>query len=364
MLDKIIDIFGDNGTYVSLNPEFMENLITNARMHFQDYKELAYFINCSCGHLFRYKRNPNVAASIDKISKLLELTKTTLNKKDIKYIQRSKSGYPMPSYVAFSEKPWKIIDDWSHYILGSIAADGNVHKGVIGFKISPNDVEFSAMHVYGLLNLAERIHQRYVNIYIGIDRGERLGKPTTSVALASITLTSFFEKILGLRLDTNYNVPHWVYNNKSFFSWLGGVTDGDGNIWKSGRDKPYWFWRVFNGGIEPLIEIKKNLSVFVKTEARARFEGKGKYVFAIQKLEFIKEIFPKILPYTIIENKRENIIRALDDLENKGYRIEIPDKQRNTRNPIMDNVVDFLKERGLLTKLQNWEKLECYGKVL
>jgi hypothetical protein len=41
-----------------------------------------------------------------------------------------------------------------------------------------------------------------------------------------------------------------------------------------------------------------------------------------------------------------------------------PEKLRNTRNPIMDKAVDFLRERELSAKFQIWEKLESYGEII
>lgn len=365
ILERIKELFGERGTYIALNPDVIKKLVIEARESFKDYEGLAESLGCSHTYTFRYKRGEKIAISVDKIVKLLEITNSSLRKEDISYIQKSRSGYRMPSDFIFSEIPWRKIDGWSNYLLGAIATDGNVHKGVIGFKISPDDVEFSAMQAYCLLRLAERIHGSDASISVGIDKGKRLGKPTTSIALSSTTMTIFFEHVLKVRLGTGYNVPHWLNNDrKSMFSWLGGITDGDGNVWKSGKNKDYWFWRIFNGSIEPLNEISQLVNRLVEIKAIPRYEGKGKYVFAVQKLDFCKEIFPKVLPYIIIERKRENIIRAIDDLEDRGYEIEIPDIQRNTRNPVMDRVVDFLRERDYLNRFQNWEKLECYGKVI
>lgn len=364
MLNKITEIFGEKGSYIALRPDVMRKLIVESRKKFQSYNELGKFLGCSDTYLCQYKRNKSVAVSIDKIIKLLKINNIILTESDFNYIQRSRSGYRMPLEIIFSEKQWSILDDWDHYILGAIATDGCVYKGNIYFKISPKDVEFSAVQIYNLVKLAEKIHQQHVNIYVGIDRGKRLGEPTTSVTLGSISLILFLQKVLVLNFSTDYNIPGWFDSNSEFvYSWLAGVTDGDVDIW---RDKnkygSYWFWRISNGAINSLENIKLLLERYVTSfNTIPRLESQGKYVLRIQHIKFCQKLFPKILPYVIIERKRRRIIEALDYLTEKGLDVKIPEKQRTTRNPIMNKVVEFLRERGLLEKLQNWERLESYG---
>jgi len=305
-------------------------------------------------------------ASIDRIMKLLEITNTVLDKNDFAYVQRKGSGYRMPANLIFSENPWSILNDWDYYVLGAIATDGSIHKSNIYFKISPKDVEFSAAYLFNLTNFAEKIHQQRVHLYVGLDKSKRLGGPMNSITLGSKGFIIFLQKILSLSLKTNYNVPNFDSEKYSLYSWLGGLTDGDGYIWRHKNEYGlYWFWDVSNGNIEPLKRIKLFLDdSVVKTFREPSFQGKGKYSLRITNMRFCSIFFPKILPYIIIERKRKRIIQALDYLSDKGFDIKVPEKQRNTRNPIMDNVVVFLREREWLTKLQNYEKLETYGEIL
>jgi len=349
---------------VTLKPEILRKLVLDAHKVIGNYQKLGNMIGCSETEFCRYKKHVSKAVSVNRLSKLSNISGITFDKDDIVGIQRGKLGYKIPFSLVFSEKIWSILDEWDHYILGAIATDGSVYKGNIYFKISPRDVEFSAVQIYSLAKMAEKIHQQHVNIYVGIDRGKKFGEPTTSVALSSISLIIFLQKVLGLNFSTNYNVPEWFNSNSEYlYPWLAGVTDGDGYVWKTeNKYGAYWFWDITNGNINPLNEIKQILEKYVaKFETNPKSEGRGKYKLRIQHIELCRKLFPKILPYIVIERKRRRIIEALDYLAGKGFDIKIPEKQRDTRNPIIDKAVEFLKERNLFKKIQNWERLEVYG---
>ena len=78
----------------------------------------------------------------------------------------------------------------------------------------------------------------------------------------------------------------------------------------------------------------------------------------------MSKYFSDILPYIFIERKRERIIQALDYFKDRGHKVKIPKKQRNTRHPKMDEIVEFLKDEKYLKKLVNWHRLETFGKTI
>lgn len=180
-----------------------------------------------------------------------------IKENDILKLQRHK--YILPACLLFLKNPPSIFDSWDNYLLGSIASDGCVFNNTIFFHINPEDVEFSAIQVYTLAKLGEKIHDQDTHISIGIDKGKGWGKPTTMVALSSIMLITFFERILKVKFGTNYSIPYWLFENEiAIYPWLAGLIDGDGYIWRS-KDKyrEKWFLDIYNGNDEPLLNLKR-----------------------------------------------------------------------------------------------------------
>lgn len=305
--------------------------------------------------------------SPQKLLNLQKITSEDITNDNILYIQHGKSrSYKIPGKLIFGDYS-SDLTEWDHYILGAIASDGTVFNGNIYFKINPDDVEFSATQAYCLINLAEKFHEQKVNLYIGVDKSKKFGRPTTSIALCDSTFVSFLKNILKLNLGTDFNMPYWLFENKGFVNpWLSGLTDGDGDIcYFQDKYRIQWFWRLSNGNMKPLKIVKEVLIKFYSSfDASPRLDSGNKYSLRTSNYDFLVNLFTKILPYVILERKRERIIKTLDYFRQKGFDIKVSEKQRTTRNPIMDKVVEFLRERNLLARLQNWEKLETYGKEL
>jgi hypothetical protein len=362
VIDEILKKLNRKKLYIKLKPATLRKILEKARSVYGTYKTLYKSIGLSEPRFFEIKRKELTAISSDKLSALLNIVKLELAQDDIIEIKSRPSGYSLPAKLLFIENPFSILDEWDNYLLGAIASDGSVHNGHIYLRTTPYDVEFSAIQIYTLAKLAEKIHGKSVNISVGISKHKGFGQVQlmNSVSISSIMLTLFLQEVLKLKFGTNYSIPHWLYSNKSIFPWLAGLIDGDGCISTEGKTNK-WYLEVDNGSLSPLIELKellaKNIYPFRAEPRKEKLTNK--FLLRTSNKEFFRHLFTSLLPFIIIERKRENIIKVLDSLN-----VKIRQEQRTTRNPIMDKVVGFLKERNLLTKLQNWEKLETYGKEL
>lgn len=369
MLKTLEDNFG-NKLYITLKPEILKELVETARNKTQSYVELARLCNCHSTQFCSYRRGIKRATNYKMISKLVKIGNYSIKKEDILGIIRTCRGYDLKGNLIFMEKPWKIFDEWDHYLLGCLASDGYVGKGNFYFRQTIKDVEFSALQIFTLYNLVKKIHSKKIHFYIYPDSSKRFGGVQNRMIFSSILLEIFFNKILDLRFDTDYNAPSWFsYDNSNIYAWLAGLTDGDGYIVNNYNKKwnyDRWNWRLFNGNINPFYAIKDLLEKIynIQINSRPRLDTKNKYIFSLGSMEILSKFLPKILPYIVIRRKRERIIQAIDHLNKKGFDIKIPENQRTTRNPIMGEVVRFLKERNLIEKLVNWEELESYGKNL
>jgi len=370
MIDKILKIFEKEKLFITIKPEILREIVEKGRNIHGTYKELAKVSKVSSSSLHRFTKNVPIAVSSNLLIDLTNSVGAIINKDNIIKIQTNNTSYPLSAKMLFLKYPFSILDELDYYLLGAIASDGSVYSRKISLRISPEDVEFSAIQIFTLTKLAEKVHRQDVHISIGIDRGKKkFGKPTTDVYISSSIFQIFLEKILKVNFGTNYSVPYWLYANKEFvYPWLAGLADGDGYIWRNinkyGNEE--WFLRIDNGSSEPLSNIKKLLTKQIcdfSSEPRQK-KGTNDFVLTIATTKILQEVFPRMLPFVFIEQKRERIIQALDYLQQKGIDTKIPESQRTTRNPVMDKIVEFLKERNLLAKLQNWEKLETYGKKL
>lgn len=363
MINKITKKLGKEKLYVTINPEVLREMIENAKIVCGTYKEVYQRLGICESSIFKMKRGNPTAVSSHTILNLMNLTNMKITLSDIIDIRSRPSGYSLPANLIFMKNPFYILNDWDNYLLGAIASDGSICDGHIYLRIAPYDVEFSAVQIYTLANLTERINKESVKITIGTSECEGFGKIgiLNSVSMGNIMLTIFLENILKVKLNTNYSIPYWLYSNRQLsYPWLAGLIDGDGCV-SINKNKDKWYLEISNGNVSPLTELK-NLLVqnicYFKTKPRKE-KLTEKYLLRTSSNKLFQKLAPKILPFVIIERKRERIIQVLDHLN-----IKIPKMQRTTRNSVMDEVVKFLKERNLLTRLQNWEKLETYGKDL
>ncbi|MAG20026.1 hypothetical protein CL618_01170 [archaeon] len=368
---NIIENFFSNKCYVLLEPSFLTELVETARKKVSSFSKLSEISDIYPTTFSTYKNSKERAISFSKLAILLDISQLKLFKDHILSVRTSRSGYNLSSKILFNDKSWKIFDKWDHYLLGVLASDGHVFNSNFYFRQTIKDVEFSAVQIFTLFNLVKKIHynDKKIHFYITEDKSSRYGGPQNKIIFSSAPFNIFLSDILSMKFDTNYSIPFWLDSNKSYaYSWLGGLTDGDGSVIHSYDKKYNRFisrWDICNGAIEPLISIKNLLEIFFgEIKSNPNLGSKGKYVFNVGTMKNLSKLLPSILPTIVIERKRKKIIQLLDYLNDKGFGIKIDKKQRTTRNPIMDDVVRFLEENSWLKKLTNYERLETYGEIL